>query len=46
MFSPDHKCEIEREMPAIIKTILVFMKKIENMKITCIWINTQGVKIK
>lgn len=37
MFSPDHKCEMEREMPAIIKVILVFMEKIENVKMTIVY---------
>lgn len=36
MFSPDRKCEVEREMPAIIKMSLLFMEKMEKMKITAV----------
>lgn len=37
MFSPDHKCEMEREMPAILKLIQVFMEKMEKVKITIVY---------
>lgn len=37
MFSPDHKFEIEREMPAIKKITSVFMEKMEKVKVTIVY---------